>query len=705
MKFSESRFIIHRFQWPSSEYLFMVVVVYFFLLLRLPASDSISFDFERFEPNMDGMVFQGDAYPASGVIQVTKNQRDGNLTRSVGRASYALPIPIWDRKSGKLSDFSTHFSFTINALNSSLYGDGLAFFLAPFHAGIPPNSSAGYLGLFRNTTESPDPNPAKNQIVAVEFDTFQDDWDPSSDHVGIDINSIESVKHVNWRSSIKTGAVANAWVTYNSATRNLSVFLTYANNPVFSGNSTVSCIVDLSKVLPAMVQIGFSAATGEWTELHTILSWSFSSSLDTKKPKRLLIAFLSVGMILFSVSVLGLLLFIRWRKVKAARRKNLVFGDASIDEDFQKGAGPKRFTFWELSRATNHFAEEGKLGEGGFGGVYKGVLSEKNLEVAVKRVSRGSKQGKKEYVSEVRVISRLRHRNLVQLVGWCHEKGEFLLVYEYMANGSLDSHLFGKKTSLTWPVRYKIALGLASALLYLHEEWEQCVVHRDIKSSNVMLDSNYNVKLGDFGLARLVDHELGSQTTVLAGTMGYLAPECVTTGKASKESDVYSFGVVALEIACGRRPVEPKAEAAKVRLVEWVWDLYGEGKLLEAADKGLNKVFDEKQIEWLMVVGLWCCHPDHTLRPSIKQVINALNFETPLPKLPPKLPVAMYFAPPMSMCRFSYTSSDSWRYTTRCCSCSNGCNASAFLGSSKALLTSRDAAAVHTHKTNVDVLL
>lgn len=278
------------------------------------------------------------------------------------------------------------------------------------------------------------------------------------------------------------------------------------------------------------------------------------------------------------------------------------------------------------------------------------------MEIAVKRVSKGSKQGKKEYVSEVKIISRLRHRNLVQLIGWCHEEGELLLVYEFLPNGSLDSHLFRGKTHLTWAVRYKIALGLASALLYLHEEWEQCVVHRDVKSSNVMLDSNFNAKLGDFGLARLVDHDMGSQTTVLAGTMGYLAPECVTTGKASKESDVYSFGVVALEIACGRKPVEPKAEPSKVRLVEWVWDLYGRGQVVEAADPVLNLEFDEQQMECLMVVGLWCCHPDFSLRPPIKQVINVLNFEAPLPSLPSKLPVPTYYAPPIDMLRFSHTS-------------------------------------------------
>ncbi|CAN0865070.1 L-type lectin-domain containing receptor kinase IX.1 [Linum grandiflorum] len=325
-----------------------------------------------------------------------------------------------------------------------------------------------------------------------------------------------------------------------------------------------------------------------------------------------------------------------------------------MDDEFEKGTGPKRFSYRELSRATRNFSE--KLGEGGFGGVYKGIVSVTGSEIAVKRVSRTSRQGKKEYISEVRIISRLRHRNLVQLIGWCHEKNELLLVYEFLPNGSLDQHLFGggerSRTTvvLDWPVRYKIAQGLASGLLYLHEEWEQCVVHRDIKSSNVMLDSNFNAKLGDFGLARLVDHELGSQTTVLA---------CVTTGKASKESDVYSFGVVCLEIACGRKPVDPKQELRKVRLVEWVWDLYGQGEILEAVDWKLTAAADE-EVERLMIVGLWCCHPDEMNRPSIRQVISVLKMEAPLPSLPAKLPVPMYYAPPVDITKFkSYDTTSS----------------------------------------------
>ncbi|XP_004509794.1 L-type lectin-domain containing receptor kinase IX.1-like [Cicer arietinum] len=639
--------------------LFSMLIILFTLFYALfnPAY-SISFNFSNFQPNLYLINFQGDAFSSNGVLQLTKNQLDGPITSSVGRASFDQPVKLYDQETKKLTDFTTHFSFVMKAVVKTQFGDGLSFFMAPFQSDIPKNSSGGYLGLFDMDSAF---NTSKNQIVAVEFDSFKNDWDPSSDHVGINVNSIESVENVTWKSNIKNGSVANAWISYNSTTKNLSVFLTYANNPTFHGNSSLSYVIDLRDVLPEYVRIGFSAATGEWIEIHNILSWSFNSNLESGSGRNIKIGLgvgLSVGFGSLTCFV-GVLWFTFWRKRKGLIDNNRGI-DASIDDDeFERGTGPKRFSYKELSNATNDFDEKGKLGEGGFGGVYKGLLGSKNnkIEVAVKRVSKGSRQGKKEYISEVRIISKLRHRNLVQLFGWCHEKNELLLVYEYMPNGSLDFHLFGKGVVLTWTTRYKIALGLASSLLYLHEEWEQCVVHRDIKSSNVMLDANFNAKLGDFGLARLVDHELGSQTTVLAGTMGYLAPECVTTGKSSKESDVYSFGVVALEITCGRRPVEVKEEVKKVRLVEWIWELYGQGKLNEGVDKGLlNLEFDEKQMEYLMVVGLWCCHPDYTMRPSIRQVINVLNFEATLPSLPSKLPVPMYYAPPMEMCRFSYTS-------------------------------------------------
>ncbi|EOX91883.1 Concanavalin A-like lectin protein kinase family protein [Theobroma cacao] len=670
----------------------LIMKIFIFFLLLLPCAMPLSFNFTSFSPNMQNIEFEGDAFSSANVLQLTKNDAIDNLTGSIGRASYNQAVRLWDASNGRLTDFTTHFSFILRAVNLSEYGDGISFFIAPFDSKMPPNSSDGFLALFNRNSTS---NSSNNNIVAVEFDSFQNDWDPSDDHVGININSIISVTNVTWKSSIKNGSRANAWVSYNSSTRNLSVFLTYADNPVFSGNSSLAYVVDLRNILPEWVRIGFSASTGRQVEIHNILSWSFDSSLETggRGNNLGLIVGLAVGFGLLALG-LGLLSFIMWR-IRARLNKDSDAVDFTIDDEFEKGTGPKRFMYQELTRATNNFAEVGKLGEGGFGGVYKGLLSDSNTEVAVKRVSRGSKQGKKEYISEVKIISRLRHRNLVQLLGWCHEKGELLLVYEFLPNGSLDSHLFGGKIMLTWTVRHKIALGLASALLYLHEEWEQCVVHRDIKCSNVMLDSNFNAKLGDFGLARLVDHDLGSQTTVLAGTMGYLAPECVTTGKASKESDVYSFGVVALEIACGRKPVEPREEPSKVRMLEWVWDLYGKGQLLQAVDKRLDNDFDERQMECLMVTGLWCCHPDYTHRPSIRQVINVLNFEAPLPSLPSKLPVPMYYAPPINLCKFSYTSStgltDSEKYRTQCScsSCSTNTYSSSAADSGKALLNSR----------------
>uniref|UniRef100_A0A0D3HWK9 Protein kinase domain-containing protein n=1 Tax=Oryza barthii TaxID=65489 RepID=A0A0D3HWK9_9ORYZ len=351
----------------------------------------------------------------------------------------------------------------------------------------------------------------------------------------------------------------------------------------------------------------------------------------------------------------------RLKRAGEARELEMDEGDFFDDEadDFEKGTGPKRFHYGELAIATDDFSDEHKLGEGGFGSVYRGFLKELNLDVAIKRVSKSSKQGRKEYASEVRIISRLRHRNLVQLIGWCHGGGELLLVYELMPNASLDTHLYSANAGvLPWPLRHEIVLGIGSALLYLHEEWEQCVVHRDIKPSNIMLDAAFNAKLGDFGLARLVDHGRGSHTTVLAGTMGYMDPECMITGRANAESDVYSFGVVLLEIACGRRPImadhQSEVDEDRIHIAQWVWDLYGNGRILDATDRRLNGEFDGGEMEAVMVVGLWCAHPDRSLRPTIRQAVGVLRGEAPPPSLPARMPVAT-FLPPVDA--FNHTSS------------------------------------------------
>ena len=409
------------------------------------------------------------------------------------------------------------------------------------------------------------------------------------------------------------------------------------------------------KVLPQWVKVGFSATTGSYVERHTLQSWEFSSSLDIKetngknaKTKRFKVGLAVSGGVLIVGAIFAFVILLIWKgkKKEVVETVNL----ASINDELEGRVGPRRFSYRDLVSATNNFSNEKKLGQGGFGGVYKGYLTDLDMLVAVKKISRGSKQGKKEYITEVKTISQLRHRNLVKLIGRCHERDEFLLVYEFMPNGSLDYHLFGKRSPLTWIVRYKIALGLGSALLYLHEEWEQCVLHRDIKSSNVMLDSDFNVKLGDFGLARLMDHELAPRTTGLAGTIGYLAPEYIRTGRASKESDVYSFGIVALEIVTGRRSIDRVGTNSELMLVEWIWNLYGRGDLLLAVDGMLQTNFDEKQVECMLVVGLWCAHPDQNMRPSIRQAIQVLKFDARMPNLPPQMPIPMYHVPTPLVC-------------------------------------------------------
>ncbi|KAL6347555.1 hypothetical protein AAG906_026080 [Vitis piasezkii] len=654
-----------------SFHLFMISI--FFFLIFFPSANSLSFNFSSFGSNNHNISFEeaGDAvYSSDGCIQLTINQNDKQSNDSWGRVMYSERLYLWDQTSRNLTDFTSNFSFVINSQGSSQHADGLTFFLNGTQ--LHTDTLGGTLGLANEKNET---NKSAVTFIAVEFDTFTNaaKKDPEGEHIGIDINSMISVKTVNWSSNITGGKKNHVSISYTSSSHNLSVVLITEVTDSTNTTQSLSYEVDLREYLPEYVTMGFSGATGTYFQINKICSWNFSSTLEppsSVEPGEGKKTELAVGLSVCAFVVVGgfgLAWFYFWRKRNTGRdQEDGGDSDLDMDEDFEKGTGPRKFSFNELALATTNFSEGEKLGEGGFGGVYRGFLRELNSYVAVKRVTRNSQQGMKEYASEVKIFCRLRHRNLVQLMGWCHKKEELLLVYELLPNGSLST-------------------CLASSLLYLHEEWEQCVVHRDIKSSNVMLDSDFNAKLGDFGLARLVDHGKGSQTTVLAGTMGYMAPECFVTGKASKESDVYSFGIVALEICCGRRAVEPKVEENQIRLVEWVWDLYGVGKLLEAADPRLSADYDEQQMERLMIVGLWCAHPDCNARPSMRQAISVLNSEALLPLLPIKMPVPMYYAPPAL--QTSYSTSVSERNHTQFSNSSNGTTDSSKFSESSPILS------------------
>lgn len=303
-------------------------------------------------------------------------------------------------------------------------------------------------------------------------------------------------------------------------------------------------------------------------------------------------------------------------------------------EDWEVNYGPHRFKYKDLYFATKGFKDKELLGSGGFGRVYRGVLPVSKLDVAVKRISHESRQGLKEFIAEIVSIGRLRHRNIVSLLGYCRRKGELLLVYDYMPNGSLDKYLYDQpKVFLSWSQRFRILKGVASGLSYLHAEWEQVVIHRDVKASNVLLDGELNGRLGDFGLARLYDHGTDPQTTHVVGTLGYLAPEHTRTGKATTGTDVYAFGAFLLEVACGRRPIEPRAPTEHLVLVDCVFFLWNRGEILEARDPNLGVEYDAEEMELVLKLGLLCSHSEPSARPSMRQVVQYLERTAPFPEL------------------------------------------------------------------------
>nr|GMD07243.1 L-type lectin-domain containing receptor kinase IX.1-like [Ipomoea batatas]GME09769.1 L-type lectin-domain containing receptor kinase IX.1-like [Ipomoea batatas]GME09775.1 L-type lectin-domain containing receptor kinase IX.1-like [Ipomoea batatas] len=624
-----------------------------FLFLVLPSLvSSLSFDLPSISPKDTNVHInvEGDASITNQGIQLTPYERDSVLNSKAGRATYVESLHLWDKASRELADFTTNFTFNIDSDGNSSFADGLAFFLANFSGPFNGTSiQGGGLGLMNETLPiSPDP------FVAVVFDTFSHQENRPRTNVSINVKSMLNPGSIKpWFNNITQGMDNNASITYSACSQVLQVVFT----GFWKGQRTTESLsykVDLRENLPEFVSVGFSAATGWFFEKNSVSSWQFNSTslrsgsvllspASSPPPKGKNKKQLVIGLSICVSIIVALLLALA---INTCHKKVPDLGQ-DMDSEFQMvSSGSKKFSYTELQTATNNFAEGQKLGEGGFGGVYRGFLRSLNLDVAVKRVSSGSNQGIKEYAAEVKIISQLRQRNLMPLYGWCHDinRGELLLVYEYMPQGSLDSHLFKTKSPpLNWELRYRIAQGLASALFYLHEEWKQCVLHRDIKSSNVLLDSSFDAKLGDFGLASLVDHENAPRKTLDGGTLGYIAPECSSTLQTTKESDVYSFGIVALEIATGQRAIlvnEP--EGVKITLVEWVWNLYGMEKLMEAADPKLCGNFERPKMEKLMMIGLWCAHPNSTCRLKIREALHCLTSSVQLPPLPPKMPKPVY---------------------------------------------------------------
>ncbi|KAL4633093.1 hypothetical protein ACB092_04G096500 [Castanea dentata] len=285
------------------------------------------------------------------------------------------------------------------------------------------------------------------------------------------------------------------------------------------------------------------------------------------------------------------------------------------------------FTLRHIKAATGNFDPTNKIGEGGFGPVYKGVLSDGAL-IAVKQLSSKSKQGNREFVTEIGMISALQHPNLVRLYGCCIEGNQLLLIYEYMENNSLARALFGREEHqlhLDWPTRRKICLGIARGLAYLHEESRLKIVHRDIKATNVLLDKDLNAKISDFGLAKLDEGEQTHISTRIAGTIGYMAPEYAMRGYLTDKADVYSFGVVALEIVSGKSNTNYRPKEEFVYLLDWAYVLQEQGNLLELVDPRLGSSYSPEEAMRMLSLALLCTNPSPTLRPSMSSVVSMIE--------------------------------------------------------------------------------
>ncbi|CAM8967813.1 unnamed protein product [Rhodiola kirilowii] len=411
---------------------------------------------------------------------------------------------------------------------------------------------------------------------------------------------------------LKSGNLINAWVEFDGVSQMLNVSVSYSNlKPKFPilfheldlsrhlSDFVLSASLDRRKAALRCIALSGGASPHLSNRITTVLF-----QLRRRLRRNWWCGGWGGDCGAFCLALLAaVLIWAYTKKVKRVKKMDTLGSDVI--------KMPKVFTYKDLKAATKCFDSSRIIGHGAFGVVYRGVMTESGDIVAVKRCSHNS-QGKNEFLSELSIIGSLRHRNLVRLQGWCHEKGEILLVYDLMPNGSLDKALFEARTPLPWYHRQRILMGVASALAYLHQECENQVIHRDVKTSNIMLDEGFRARLGDFGLARQVEHDKSPEATVAAGTMGR---EWQTSRSRRKQVGLGKSG-------------------AGGNLVEWVWSLHRDGKLLTAADDKLRGEFDEAEMRKVLLVGLICSHPDPSARPTMRAVVQMLAGEAEVPIVP-----------------------------------------------------------------------
>ncbi|XP_044955749.1 L-type lectin-domain containing receptor kinase SIT2-like [Hordeum vulgare subsp. vulgare] len=599
------------------------------------------------------LKLSGQASMVGRAIRLT-----GGITLTEGDAFYSRPLDFSSNSSGGGTSFSTTFVFAINSdtIENPSGAPGMAFVLSStmelqhLHNNSVVQGQLGFSDVGGNSSNSGDQFSFTIELTYI------------NDHlVEIDVKSLVSVNHTT--SSNRASRASNmfestklssakpmqVWIHYNGTEQMLNVTLEEFDDHVERSKPLslpqLSSTVNFPPLLSNSehVYAGFSAANGKTYCSRYVIGWSFMKNGQAPplnplnlpqvlpNPQHQKKHILLIVSLVTLVPIVFVLVLIFSYDIRSWLKTNLAHEKWEIDCGMLQS-----FTYKDLFIATSGFNKKAFLGKGGFGKVYKGVLAVPEQTIAIKRVSPESKQGMKEFMAEIAILGHLRHRNLVQLIGYCRHRQELLLVYDYMPNGSLDMYLHKKdKPTLDWAQRLHIIKGVAAGLVYLHDDWEQVVIHRDIKVSNVLLDDGMNGRLGDFGLARLHGHEADAHTTRVAGTWGYIAPELARLGKATKATDVYAFGIFLMEVACGRGPLEANAHGEPLVLADWVFNRWQTGSLIDAMDTRLEQGHVTEEVELVLKLGLLCSHSLPKERPCMRLVMQYLESDATLPDFPP----------------------------------------------------------------------
>ncbi|XP_020590183.1 L-type lectin-domain containing receptor kinase IV.2-like [Phalaenopsis equestris] len=613
----------------------MASLLFLLLIIKTSAAENDDFFFYNGFSSEDLLLDGIAGIAPNGLLILTNTSK-----YMQSHAFHKRVIRFKNASDGRLNSFSTCFAFAIVSEYSDVGGHGLALVISPTR-GRTGAFPVQFLGLFNSSNNG----NSSNHAVAVELDTLSnvEFEDINNNHVGVDINGLRSVaaapasyflgENEGYDNlTLLSGKPMMVWVEYDGQDMKLNVTICPINVPKPS-IPLISLSLNLSLIIYDTMYIGFSSSSGSIKTSHYVLGWSFKLNGQARRLNLITLPSLpapirrkskAVHDKLYILAVV--LMLVTAMGIAYVVAKRIIY--AEVVEEWEVEFQHQRLSYKDLYKATKGFGKDELLGIGGFGRVYKGKLTmSTTTEIAVKRISRDLSKEMREIVSEIVSIGQLRHPNLVQLLGYCRRKGELLLVYEFMSNGSLDKFIFddtGKK-KLNWAHRFQIIKGVASALFYLHEEWEKVVIHRDIKSSNILLDDGFNAKVGDFGISRLYDHGSDPNTTNVIGTIGYIAPELSKNGRITTSTDVYAFGVFLLEVACGRRPILQEASSDVLNLVDWVSKNWKRGIILESRDVKLGNDFKSEEIELVLRLGLLCSHPLHNLRPSMRQVVQILT--------------------------------------------------------------------------------